>query len=179
MIRTLGHSRFVHLIRKRSAWAVASILLLSQCFATDVVRIPIKKNGAGPLFQISRQNKWGYMNRAGGVLVPPQFDDEGDFLGAVPGCKRTGAGELDEAGRVAIDYQFDSAGDFHEGLAPVQVGRKWGFIDPIGRYVIEPRFQAVAEFHDGLSRFELWESVNLWLGCLRKENAPLRAFSVA
>jgi hypothetical protein len=177
MIRTLGHSRFVHLIRKRSAWAVASILLLSQCFATDVVRIPIKKNGAGPLFQISRQNKWGYMNRAGGVLVPPQFDDEGDFFGGRARVQKDGRwGYLDEAGRVAIDYQFDSAGDFHEGLAPVQVGRKWGFIDPIGRYVIEPRFQAVAEFHDGLSRFELWESVICGSDVYGKENAPLRAF---
>jgi hypothetical protein len=138
---------------------VAALLAPCSCFANDVMRNPAKKKGAGPLFQIHYGEKWGYLDRRGKTVIPPQFDDEGDFFGGLAKIRQGGDwGYIDEAGRVVIRCQFDDAGDFREGLAPVRVGRKWGFVDRTGKFVIEPRFQAAAEFSDGLALFEVWDT---------------------
>ncbi|HET6961776.1 MAG TPA: WG repeat-containing protein, partial [Terriglobia bacterium] len=39
-----------------------------------------------------------------------------------------------------------------EGLAPVRVGKLWGFIDRTGDFVVQPSFQTAGEFHEGLAR---------------------------
>jgi hypothetical protein len=39
---------------------------------------------------------------------------------------------------MAIPPQYDSANGFSEGLAPVWIGDKWGWIDKTGKYVWEP-----------------------------------------
>jgi hypothetical protein len=152
--------------------------------ATTVVRIPIKKTGAGPLFQIHYGKKWGYINRSGKTVIPPQFDDEGDFFNARAKVQMDGKwGYIDETGRMVVKPQFDNAGDFWESLAPVQSGRKWGFIAPSGTFVVAPTFQAAAEFRDGLARFEVWDTIKCSMDYRKKEpdvytkdNAPLLAF---
>jgi len=42
--------------------------------------------------------------------------------------------------KLVVAGSFDFAKDFSEGLAPVKVGGKWGFIDTTGKMVIEPQF---------------------------------------
>jgi len=41
-----------------------------------------------------------------------------------------------EKGESIIFPSFDNAGDFADGLAPVQIGDKWGYIDHGGKVVI-------------------------------------------
>lgn len=52
---------------------------------------------------------------------------------------------------LAIAPQFSLAFTFHEGLAPVQMSDKWGFIDKSGKHVIEPQFDEVYRFSEGLA----------------------------
>jgi hypothetical protein len=62
----------------------SKVLILSAlaviCMSAETVRIPTKRVGAGPLFQIVRNGKWGFMDRTGRVVVAPAFDDERDFF---------------------------------------------------------------------------------------------------
>ena len=162
-------ARLTGLIRVITTVSVVADLLLGL---GNTVRPPIKARGAGPLFQVHYASKWGYMNRDGKVVIPPQFDDEGDFFGGLAKA-RIGKtwGFIDESGRVIIPFRFASAGNFQEGLAPVQVERKWGFTNREGRLVIEPQFQAASEFHEGLARFEKWDALRC-SGGSGKENAP-------
>jgi len=44
---------------------------------------------------------------------------------------------------MAIKPQFESAGLFSDGLAPVVIGGKYGFINTEGTFVINPQFEAV------------------------------------
>jgi hypothetical protein len=160
------------------------IVMLVPCLATDVVRIPIKKKGAGPLFQVHHGQKWGYVDRTGKSIIAPQFDDEGDFFSGLAKVRKDNKwGYINDAGRMVIPDQFDDAGDFRDELAPVRVDRKWGFINLSGKFVASPQFQAAAEFSDGVALFEVWDTV----GCdpinpekrpalYTTENAPLRAF---
>ena len=62
-------------------------------------------------------------------------------------------GFIDRTGNVVIEPRFKKAYPFREGLAAVQVGRRWGFIDPRGRMVIEPRFTIRASSPKGWRPF--------------------------
>jgi hypothetical protein len=46
---------------------------------------------------------------------------------------------------------FDDAGNFSEGLAPVKIRGKWGFIDTHGSLVIKNIFDKVYSFTDGIA----------------------------
>ncbi|APA52029.1 hypothetical protein BLD35_02145 [Campylobacter coli] len=41
--------------------------------------------------------------------------------------------------------------DFSEGLAKVELNRKYGFMDKNGKIVIEPKFDGVGNFSEGLA----------------------------
>lgn len=169
---------FLPTIRSRSVFIVAIIFaVLAPCLANEVIRIAVKKTGAGPLFQIRRGARWGYMDRSGRTIITPQFDDEGDFFEGVATVQKDGVwGYIDETGRPVIPFRFESAGDFGEGLAPVQLHRRWGFIDRSGKLVVEPRFQAAAEFHEGLALVEVWNGIRCDDSDFTKDTAPLYAF---
>jgi hypothetical protein len=55
------------------------------------------------------------------------------------------------AGNLVIPPQFDFALSFAEGLAPVLVGDKVGYVDRTGRMVIEPQFDSAFDFSEGLA----------------------------
>ncbi len=89
------------------------------------------------LFPVFINNKWGYKNKKGEVVISPQFDgalmfSEGRALVKVGGKW----GYIDREGRIVISPQFDDAGSFSEGRAPVEVGGKWGYIDRSGNLIL-------------------------------------------
>ena len=47
---------------------------------------------------------------------------------------------------------------FSEGLAPVRVDERWGYIDKAGRIVISPQFDYAESFFGGLARVRLSNS---------------------
>jgi hypothetical protein len=54
-------------------------------------------------------------------------------------------------GKLAMKPAFkkvkaEDAGDFHDGLAPVRVGAKWGYIDAKGAWVVEPTYGPDLDF---------------------------------
>ncbi len=52
---------------------------------------------------------------------------------------------------LAIPATFDDAGMFAEGLAPVRVGGKFGYIDTRGNLAIQPQFDFATRFSEGLA----------------------------
>jgi hypothetical protein len=142
------------------------------------VRNPTKRAGAGPLFQIPRDGKWGFMDRKGHVVIAPVFADERDFFHGLAGVKLPNGkwGFIDERGKFAIPARFDEVRDFVDDLAPVRVDRKWGYIDTAGRMAIEPRFQTAGEFREGLARIYVWSKASCGRDAYTSENAPSYAF---
>lgn len=67
--------------------------------------------------------KYGYIDRTGKMVVPPQYRFTGNFSEGVPNIKdnRGMYGYIDKTGRIVIEARFLAAGPFSEGLAPVQV----------------------------------------------------------
>ena len=58
-------------------------------------------------------------------------------------------------GNIVINPQYESAFHFKEGLAPVKIDGKFGFIDKQGKIVIKPQFDYVHEFNNGVAEFDL------------------------
>jgi WG containing repeat len=38
--------------------------------------------------------------------------------------------------------------EFSQGLAPVRIGEKWGFLNHSGTFVVEPKYQSAKPFFD-------------------------------
>jgi hypothetical protein len=103
-------------------------------------------------------SKWGFIDRAGKVVVPARFSRVGEFSDGLAPVKVGGThaaggkwGYIDRAGKEVVAPRFDWARPFREGRAGVQVGDKWGFIDTTGVLVIAPRFESVERFSEGLA----------------------------
>jgi len=148
------------------------------CANAETIRNPAKRTGAGPLFQIVRSDKWGFMDRTGRVVIAPAFVDERDFFHSLAGVLLPEGrwGFIDETGKLAITARFDEVRDFIDDLAPVRIGRKWGYIDTSGQTVVEPHFQSAGEFHEGLARVHIWSKVACTSGEFTSDDAPLYAF---
>ena len=156
----------------RWKWLLVFALLMPSFAST-----PTKRKGAGPLFRIHREERWGFMDRSGKTIIPPRFAAAGDFFNGLAWAREESkCGYIDLTGRVAIPYQFDECRDFSEGVAAVQEGRGWGFIDAKGKPVIPPHLKAAADFHEGLARFEEWDTIRCMGQEFHAEDAPDYAF---
>ena len=126
------------------------------------------------LAPIKVDNKFGYSDRRGQVIIPARFDSADEFsegLAAV-GIKmndrtcgiafesrifadciesiRPKIGYINETGAMMIEPQFVSGSDFDSGMAVVgKPGGKCGFIDRTGRVLGEIQFNEVHPFAEG------------------------------
>lgn len=62
---------------------------------------------------------------------------------------------IDARGQIISKNRFDGAKSFSQGLAPVKVGKLWGYIDQTGKVVIAPKYTEEEGFSDGLARVSL------------------------
>ncbi|HEV7905487.1 MAG TPA: WG repeat-containing protein [Pyrinomonadaceae bacterium] len=89
-----------------------------------------------------QERKYGYMDKAGRVVVEPQFFYAGHFSGGLAWVRVLQGSEwlygfIDKTGKVVIEPQFVyQPGDFVDGMAKVTGKFKSGFIDRTGKYRI-------------------------------------------
>lgn len=117
--------------------------------------------------------KWGYMDTAGAVIIAPAFLEASSFsegLAAVQvpidlvwcpspsGDSRWGAtkryGHIDKTGKIVIPPLSDYPATFSEGLAVISVCSKLSFIDRTGTIVLQPPFPVFSGFRNGLAAVE-------------------------
>lgn len=60
-------------------------------------------------------------------------------------------GYIDPNGKFIISPQFDSAGPFFEGLAAVELDRRFGYIGTDGHFVIQPKYFSAGPFKEGFA----------------------------
>ena len=104
--------------------------------------------------------KYGYMDRAGRVRIPAQYDDARPFSEGLALVSKDGDyGFIDRAGRVVVPLKYAYASSFSEGLAAVTTARGrfdagWGYIDREGRVRIPLGFDYAAPFSGGLAAID-------------------------
>ena len=111
-----------------------------------------------PLFPVKVNSKWGYIDKTGGIVIDPQFDEadkfsEGLALVKVGGLMTGRRGYIDKTGTIVIKLQYEFADSFSDGLAAVQakVGDSWGYINKEGTMIISPQFVFPMPFREGLA----------------------------
>ena len=62
---------------------------------------------------------------------------------------------IDRTGKLVINREFDSPTIFTEGLAPVKIDKKVGYMDMQGNIVIKPQFDAGSIFVNGIAPVQL------------------------
>lgn len=138
-----------------------SIGLLSSCINTsrqaqscpsiNEARRNIPSSPEELLFPIVQNNKWGFINSSGQVVIEPKFDTVDRFSEnrAPFGSRSNGKwGFIDSTGQVVVEPRFDNAYPFFGRRATVKVGKRSGFIDHSGREV-GGRFIKVSGFREG------------------------------
>ena len=116
------------------------IIILSGVVLFHPVVVLPQINSAA-LRPVSREGKWGYVNKRWKVMLPLEFDLAGPFSEGLAYVRRGNKwGYINESGKEVINAQFEDAGSFSQDRAAIRQGGKWGYIDPSGNFVISPRF---------------------------------------
>ena len=119
--------------------------------------------------RIEINDKAGFIDKTGKMIVQPQYDKAWYFKNgfALVGI-RNGVDEediyqykwgfIDKTGEVVIGKtknkhigKFDDADDLSDGLAPVKIGKKWGYVNEKDQIVIKFQFKEAKSFSEGLA----------------------------
>jgi len=106
--------------------------------------------------------KWGYANLDGKVIIPAQFDKCYEFTSSGYATIYQSKGRqyyfIDLDGnklntevkefKLIDGFGFDLKG-FEDGLVPVKVGEKWGYLNTTGKLAIPAKYDDVTDFNDG------------------------------
>lgn len=126
------------------------------------------------LFLIEKNDKYGYIDRTGKIIIEPQFEEAHLFHEGLAYVQILGNNDklkeyyIDKTGKIVINQEFELRKSyFSEGLALIAImdyygtyneeygfwvnNDKYGFIDKTGKCVINPQFEYAEEFHEGLS----------------------------
>jgi hypothetical protein len=120
-------------------------------------------------FVIHARGKYGFINAAGKVVIPPQFESATGFedglarVEVVPGSTIAGVtatgryGWLKPDGRWAIPPIHAYAKDFSQGRAAVRCldNDRYGYLSSTGQLVIPCQYLRAEPFHDGLAAVEV------------------------
>ena len=117
---------------------------------------------------IKQQNKWGYANTRGEIVLSPQYEGAKNFSGDLAAVKSQGKwGFIDQQGIMKIQPQYSEVyAGFAEGLAAVQSPKGKGYIDRHGNLLLprESRYlgqfkEGVAEIHEVKKKLDVWRTL--------------------
>lgn len=133
------------------------------------VNRPVGRFSEGLAAWPDNKGPYGFMDHAGKLVIPYQYQEAGDFSeGLAPVMKDGKWSFIGKDGKPAFAAQFDNARGFSEGLAAVAINQappatdprkppkpayKWGCIDETGKMIIEQKYDFVAPCSEGIIRF--------------------------
>jgi hypothetical protein len=133
-------------------------LLRTVAFAalatTALAGMGARADGPEPLFRVVKDGKWGFIDRAGSVVIAPAFDAAGPFSEGLAAVRRGKThGYVDRSGKLVLVPRQEPAGAVHRrfssGRAAVKVNALLGYIDATGTVVIPARYRRADDFSEG------------------------------
>ncbi|THU37079.1 WG repeat-containing protein [Niastella caeni] len=90
------------------------------------------------LARVMTNEKWGFINKAGVEVIPPQFLYADEFAEgrAIVRNEEELHGAIDEQGNLVVDYWFPLLTNFENGYAKFGDLKTWGLIDKTGKIVV-------------------------------------------
>ncbi len=94
--------------------------------------IVLKKFNAAETFPYFKDEKWGYANKAGEIVIEAVFDKCSFFKDGFAWVAKDGKyGFINEKGDLVIECQYDEARPVMDGFFPVKKNSFWGFVDSL------------------------------------------------
>ena len=110
----------------------------------DAEEVRLFKDGLAAFSMVNEEGeeKWGFVDKTGKVVINPQFSSVSNFRDGLCGVRNDDDkwGFINKEGTITINYQFDGANDFKNGKCIVTSSNKDGVIDKEGKYIINPQF---------------------------------------
>ncbi|MDR1706316.1 MAG: WG repeat-containing protein, partial [Clostridiales bacterium] len=111
------------------------------------------------LAPVIKDDKWGFIDKTGKVVVPLEYDQVYSFSeGLAPVIKDGKYGFIDKTGKVVVPLEYDDVYNISEGLATVMKDDKWGFIDKTGKVVVPLEYDYFSQ-----SEYDVSYETLLWL----------------
>ncbi|HEY1053972.1 MAG TPA: WG repeat-containing protein, partial [Emticicia sp.] len=102
------------------------------------------------LFRIIENNKVGFIDSTGKVIIKPQFLNADNFSEGLAAARINGTyGYIDETGAFAIEAKYDYATPFQEGLAIVYLDGQPFYIDKEGKKPFDVHYPRIRPFKYG------------------------------
>lgn len=101
------------------------------------------------VYSVRSKNKYGFVDRAGKVLISPCFSALGDCFvnGAITVWGETGIGFVSDTGKVIVKPKYGVCRNFKNGYAAVSKNQKWGLIDKSGKEVVSLKYDEIVEYN--------------------------------
>ncbi|MBO4954381.1 MAG: WG repeat-containing protein, partial [Clostridia bacterium] len=107
-------------------------------------------NADGVSAVMDANNKWGFANVYGGVIVKPRFNAVKPFSNGLAAYYNNGKwGFVDSNDKIVIPNEYTNVGFYRDGLVPVEKGNKWGFLNANGEIVIPFIYDNAGNFSEG------------------------------
>jgi len=110
------------------------------------------------LYPLQIGNRWGYVNKAGYVVIEPRFSLAFFFEDHLARVRINNKWcIIDKTGRFIIEPQYNEIGRFKDGLACVRQNGKIGFINETGKVIvpIEGDGGTLSEYQNGVASFRI------------------------
>ncbi|MBY0552822.1 MAG: WG repeat-containing protein [Candidatus Obscuribacterales bacterium] len=109
---------------------------------------------------IVENGKCGFVDSRGKVVIPPVYDEASAFGDLIAVRTKTKWSVIDRFGKPVTSDKFDfpifsAKVWFADGLAPVMVDKKCGYINRKGQFVKPPQFDVASPFCNGLA--QVWD----------------------
>ncbi len=109
-----------------------------------------------PLFRVFQGGRWGFVDRAGKIVIPPRFEAADRFSDGLASVRvDRQLGYVDATGKLVLVTEHEPAGRLHrrfsQGLAAVKKGARIGFMDRAGKLVIPAVYLTAEDFSEGLA----------------------------
>jgi hypothetical protein len=102
------------------------------------------------LFQIKENNRIGFIDHKGNIVIKPKFRSAGNFSEGLIAARMNGLyGYVDRTGEFVIAPKFEYATDFKEGYAIVVQKNIPTYIDKNGRTPFESNYATINHFENG------------------------------
>lgn len=104
-----------------------------------------------PFFSIRKNDKLGYCDSTGKIMIEPQFMEAEDFNeGYALVQKNDLYGYINKAGKIKIDFQYSEAGTFNNHVAVVQKDKLYYLID-YNNKPLSNKYDEISDFTEGMA----------------------------